>query len=128
MNAIYHKTLMDHYKNPRNNGGMSNASFTSRQTNVLCGDEISMHGKIVNGRMCALLFEGKGCIISQATASLLTQRAQGCTMLEISAFDDEYIKSLIGISLGAVRLKCATLSLHALKTGVKKYSAISNKN
>ncbi len=122
MHNLYQETLMDHYRNPRNRGVINNPDFCSGSYNPSCGDAVSMEGMITDGTITKVFFEGKGCVISQAGASLLTQKARGCSIAEINAFDTTFMQSLVGISLGPTRLKCALLPLHALQDGLKKYA------
>lgn len=121
MHNLYQETLMNHYRKPRNKGIIQNPDFCSGSYNPLCGDAVSMGGIITDDILTAIMFEGKGCVISQAGASLLTQKASGRSIGEINDFDANVMQSLIGISLGPTRLKCALLPLHALQEGLKKY-------
>lgn len=120
MNALYKDVLNDHYRNPRNKGTLENPDFASGDSNPSCGDAVAMQGFITDGKVTAVVFEGVGCVISQATASLLTQNVVGKTIEEILALSAEDIQTMIGISLGPLRLKCALLPLYALQQGLKK--------
>jgi nitrogen fixation protein NifU and related proteins len=118
---LYQEILMDHYKNPRNKGFIEHGCFVAEQRNSSCGDEIVCSGSIVDNALLDVRFDGKGCVISQATASLLSEKAKTCTIEEIAIFDKDYLCSLIGMPLGPVRMQCALLSLHALQNGINQY-------
>ena len=81
------------------------------------GDEVTVELKVVDGIVVDAAFDGHGCAISQATASMLMEEILGKTMEEIRAFDKEYILEMLGIEIGPVRLKCALLPLKVLKAG-----------
>ena len=115
---LYQETLMDHYRNPRNHGSLTNPDFASGRYNPSCGDAISIAGRLEKGLVTACSFEGKGCVISQATASLLTQKVTGMRVGDIQSLDVDAILDLIGIMLGPTRLKCALLPLEALQGGI----------
>jgi len=118
---LYQEILMDHYKNPRNRGQLIDNSFIIDQRNSSCGDEVICSGKIIDNTICAINFNGNGCVISQATASLLSERVKNSTIQDIFTLDKEYLISLLGMSLGPVRMQCALLSLTALQKGITHY-------
>lgn len=118
---LYQALLMDHYQHPRNYGTLNNPHFTSDEHNPSCGDTITVEGALHNNVLVAIKFVGKGCVISQSTASLLTERLQGTSVQDILHFDTQQLQTLIGLSLGPLRLKCALLPLHALKQGIRSY-------
>ena len=113
---LYQEQILDHYKHPRNKGPLSGASLHGRDSNPLCGDEVILHLKVDGSqRIADVRFEGQGCAISQASASMLTTMLKGVTVPDAEALDREAILKQLGIPLSAVRLKCALLSLHVLK-------------
>ncbi len=118
---MYQEELMDHYQHPRHRGILTNADFDSGQFNPSCGDAVSMQGNIENDIVVAIAFEGKGCVISQATASMLAEFALNKHLDDIMLFETDNLLTLIKIPLGPTRLKCALLALHALKEGIKQY-------
>ncbi|MEX0849682.1 MAG: iron-sulfur cluster assembly scaffold protein [Candidatus Dependentiae bacterium] len=118
---MYQEELMDHYQHPRHRGILTGADFDSGQYNPSCGDAVTMQGKITNDVITHIAFEGKGCVISQATASMLAEYALGKPIDELSQFSVDDMLQLIKIPLGPTRLKCALLSLHALKEGIKQF-------
>lgn len=120
---IYQERLMDHYRNPRNRGFKlpQAADFTTGQYNPSCGDSIALQGIINDQILTHLVFEGAGCVISQATASLLTEYAIGQRLDTLKTLDVDALLAMLAIPLGPTRLKCALLALHALQGGIETY-------
>jgi nitrogen fixation NifU-like protein len=116
---IYKELLTDHYRNPRNRGCLEGATFTSQVHNPSCGDSICIQGIIQDNHLRAVAFQGNGCVISQATASLLTEALKGKSLSEVIAFSVSDVIKLIGMPLGPVRMRCATLPLHAIQAGLR---------
>jgi len=113
---MYMEHVLDHYKNPRNHGKIENPTVSSKGDNPLCGDEIEIFLKInSDGKIEDIKFIGKGCAISQASASLLTQKLKGKNVGCIEEISRDEVVEMLGIELGPVRLKCALLALYALK-------------
>ncbi len=117
MEDLYRDNIIDHYQNPRNYGTLEHPDISYEDSNPVCGDEIRMDLKIQDGRVADARFEGHGCSISQASASMLTEEIIGKTLEEVRQIDKQYLLDLLGIPLGPVRLKCALLSLKVLKAG-----------
>lgn len=115
---MYQDRVLDHYRNPRNVGVADPADVDGRVDNPLCGDEIRFTATVRDGRLAEARFEGRGCAISQASASLLTERARGLTLAEAQALGQEEVVALLGVPVSPVRLKCAMLALDALKAGL----------
>jgi nitrogen fixation protein NifU and related proteins len=120
---LYQKKLMDHYHHPYHRGQLQNPDFSSEEYNPSCGDLISIQGRIENDIINQIHFDGKGCIISQACASLLTQECEGKNISNILALTAQDIEALVGVSLGILRLKCALLPLQALQEGILHYQS-----
>lgn len=118
---LYQEALTDHYRNPRNRGIIKNAHFASELHNPSCGDSISWQGLIEAGKAISIAFEGKGCVISQGAASMLSQAAKELTCEQIIALEAPFMLSLIGLELGPTRLRCALLPLEALQQGIITY-------
>ena len=113
---MYQEQILDHYKRPRNKGPLPDATHDARDTNPLCGDEVTLHLRIDGtGIVAAVRFEGHGCAISQASASILTTSLQGLPLVDAQALDRDAILAKLGIPVSAVRLKCALLPLHVLR-------------
>ena len=118
---LYQEELMDHYRFPHNKGQLEKPDFSSGHHNPSCGDSIEMQGCVDKGVLIAVCFQGKGCVISQAAASMLTQAVKNKPLAQILSFDAAYMCGLIGIELGPMRMQCALLSLQALQQGIHSY-------
>jgi nitrogen fixation NifU-like protein len=116
---IYQERLMDHYHHPRNHGRLATPDFSCDEHNPSCGDSVSIAGTLVDDRIKELVFEGKGCVISQAVASMITQACIGKTADEILNLKANFVLELAGITLGPTRLKCALLALQALQIAIR---------
>ena len=117
MEDLYRDNIIDHYQNPRNYGTLEHPDISYEDSNPVCGDEIRMDLKIQDGRVIDARFQGHGCSISQASASMLTEEIIGKSLEDVKQIDKQYLLDLLGIPLGPVRLKCALLSLKVLKAG-----------
>jgi nitrogen fixation NifU-like protein len=118
---IYKSQLLDHYRSPRHCGVLDNPHFISRVCNPSCGDSVVVYGQAESSRVTVLSFQGAGCVISQAAASLLMERATGMKFEDIKAMSAHGVLELIGMELGPTRLKCALLPLDALKQALEQY-------
>ena len=114
----YLEYLMDYYQNPRNYGTIDNPTISYEEGNPSCSDVIRMDLIMKNGKIEDIKFSGKGCVISQASASILTEMIKGKTVEEVKKIGKEQILEAIGISISPMRLKCALLSLKVLRAGV----------
>ncbi|NOX62318.1 MAG: SUF system NifU family Fe-S cluster assembly protein [Chloroflexi bacterium] len=117
MDDLYRANILDHYRHPRNKGHLENPDIHYHDVNPFCGDEITMELKLDGDRVVDVAFDGKGCAISQASASMLTEEILGKTLDEIRHMGKEDILEMLGIPIGPVRLKCALLPLKVLKAG-----------
>lgn len=115
---IYKDIILDYYRNPRNFGDLPEPDVRAKDSNPLCGDIIEMQLKFKDGRVEDIRFKGKGCAISQASASMLTEHVKGKTLDEIKALSKADVLELLGIDPGPTRIKCALLGLKVLKLGV----------
>ena len=116
---MYQENILDHYKNPRNFGKIENASVHHHEYNPLCGDEIEMFLVLdENRKVVDVKFNGHGCAISQASASMLTEQIKSKNIDELKKMTKENILEMLGIPISPVRLKCALLSLDTLKTSI----------
>lgn len=115
---IYRENVMDHYNDPRNKGKLENADVVHKENNPFCGDEIEMSLKFQDGKIANAMFNGQGCAISQATASMLTELVKNKTIDEIKQMNKDSIIKLVSIPLSPVRLKCALLSLDTVKNAI----------
>ncbi len=121
---IYREIILDYYRNPRNYGKLDDADVVVRDSNPLCGDEIEMHIKFEDGKVKDIKFNGKGCAISQASASMLTEIVMNKGIDEVKRIGKEDILANLGLTnLGPARIKCALLSLKTFKMGLYSYLA-----
>jgi nitrogen fixation NifU-like protein len=118
---IYKDIILDYYRNPRNFGDLPNPDVRAKDSNPLCGDIIEMQLKINDGKVEDVRFKGKGCAISQASASMLTEVVKGKTLDEIKGMGKTDVLNLLGIDPGPTRIKCALLGLKVVKLGVYGY-------
>lgn len=120
---IYKELILDYYRNPRNFGKLEQFDISSHDTNPLCGDEVDIQIKVGAGnRIEQIKFTGRGCAISQASASMLTELAKGKELEWVKQLSKEDVLKLLGNpELGPSRIKCALLGMKVLKTGVYGY-------
>jgi nitrogen fixation protein NifU and related proteins len=117
--AMYQEHILDHYKNPHNFGHLDKATHRLRGNNPLCGDDLTLEFVIKNEVIEAVKFEGVGCAISMASASLLTDRLKGMKVAEAMQLRKEDILEMLQIPIGPVRLKCALLSLETAQKAIQ---------
>jgi nitrogen fixation protein NifU and related proteins len=119
---LYREVILDHYKNPRNHGEIAGADAHAEGQNPLCGDEISVFVKFAadGDTIEDLSFVGRGCAISQAATSMLTELVKGRSATEVAALPKEELLEEVGIPLTPVRLKCAILGLGVLKVALNR--------
>jgi nitrogen fixation NifU-like protein len=118
MDALYREAILDHYRHPRHKGHLESPDISYHDHNPFCGDEITLELKIEDGLVVQAAFDGRGCAISQASASMMTEEIVGKSLEELRGWTKDDILELLGIEVGPVRLKCALLPLKALKAGV----------
>jgi nitrogen fixation NifU-like protein len=120
---IYKELILDYYRSPRNFGTLESHDISAHDTNPLCGDEIGMQIQVGDGnRIKEIKFSGKGCAISLASASMLTELAKGKQLDWVKQVSKEDVLKLLGNpNLGPSRIKCALLGMKVLKTGVYGY-------
>jgi len=114
---FYREYILDHYKNPRNYGRLDNPDITHEEDNPLCGDVVGMDFRVQEGVIEDIRFHGRGCAISQASASLLTERLKGMALDDAKKIDKNDVLGELGIQISPARIKCALLSLKVLKVG-----------
>ena len=136
LDDLYREIILDHYAHPRNRGHLADADITVEGANPLCGDELSIFVRLEDGVIQDVHFEGRGCSISQASASMMTEEMRGKTLAEAreqvesfkammhgqaSAFDQTDLAALQGVRKFPVRVKCATLAWVALEQGIDEF-------
>src|ERR1700674_513792 len=115
MDELYRDFILDHYRNPRNAGTLEHPDASFEDINPLCGDKIRMDVAVRDGVVTDVKFRGRGCAISQASASLLTEEIKGKTLADIEKIGKDEVLANVGINISAARLKCALLGLKVLK-------------
>ena len=118
MDDLYRELILDHYREPRNKGILDPADISYEEDNPLCGDRIHLYLRM-NGdnRVMDVAWDGEGCAISMASASMLSEEIKGKTLDELRQLGKSDVLDMMGIELGPVRLKCALLALKVLKAG-----------
>ncbi len=139
---LYQEVILDHNRNPRNFGELESASYQARGFNPLCGDELTLYIKLEDEVLADISFEGKGCAISTASASLLTDALKGKTKQEaealfakvhamLTAAEDQDLAAvgklavLAGVKEFPARVKCATLAWHTLQAALGQSTEIA---
>lgn len=138
LDDLYREVILDHYKKPRNKRHIDEADIDLEHNNPLCGDEIRVEAVVRDGVVSDLAFEGQGCSISQASASMLTEQARGKSLVEVEQLilqfrgmmagrespDEETLGDLValkGVAKYPVRIKCAVLAWDTLQEGIGEY-------
>jgi nitrogen fixation protein NifU and related proteins len=119
---LYREVILDHYKNPRGHGLIEDADAEAEGQNPLCGDEVSIYVAFGEDgdKIDEVKFSGRGCAISQAATSMLTEMVKGRSAAEVASLPRDELLDEIGIPLTPVRLKCALLGLSTLKLALHK--------
>lgn len=138
LDQLYRQVIMDHYKNPRNKGSLEDGNLTVDMNNPTCGDRIHLTMKVEDGKVTDAKFEGEGCSISMASASMMTQTIIGkdvetayklshvfSEMIQGKEYDEEDLdlgdmEALQGVSKFPARIKCATLAWKAMEKGLNE--------
>lgn len=137
LDQLYRRVIMDHYKNPRNKGSIEDGALTIDMNNPTCGDRIHLTLQVEDGVIQDAKFDGEGCSISMASASMMTQAIKGKNVdeaMQLSTtfsdmmlgkdYDDSIdlddIEALHGVSKFPARIKCATLAWKAMEKGVSE--------
>ncbi len=118
---MYTEMILDHYRNPKNFGNLTNSDIKFKDTNPSCGDEIEITAKVENNKIKEIKFNGKGCAISIASAELVTEYLKNKNIKDLQNFTKKEALELLGINLSPLRIKCALLSLKVFKYGLYNY-------
>ena len=120
MDDLYRENILDHYRNPRNAGHIEHPSATAEGVNPLCGDELAIELKVEDGVVTDVRYNGRGCAISQAAASMLSDQIKGRPVGELTGVGKDDVLEELGIPLTPIRLKCAMLSVGVLKVALNQ--------
>jgi nitrogen fixation NifU-like protein len=115
MDDLYRDYILEHYRRPHNFGVLEDANASHEGANPLCGDRITLQLRLSGGHIAGVGFTGRGCAISQASASLLTDEIKGKSIDEVAKMTSHDILDLLGIEISPARLKCALLSLETMQ-------------
>jgi nitrogen fixation NifU-like protein len=115
MDDLYREEILEHYKRPHNWGPMADPDLQFSDNNPLCGDELTVMLRVEDGTVRDVRFEGHGCAISQAAASMTSDEIKGMSVDDLLRLDRSFVLELLGIDISATRMKCALLSLKVLK-------------
>jgi len=119
LDQVYMEMLLEHYKHPHHHHPVEGAQYHHKEGNPSCGDVLEIWVKVdEEDRVVEAGFQGRGCIISQAAASILMDLVQGKPLEEVKKLDKRALLEELGIEIGPMRLKCALLPLKVLKAGV----------
>jgi nitrogen fixation NifU-like protein len=114
MDDLYRDEILEHYRNPHNFGTLAEPDVSYEGANPLCGDRMTLSLKFSDGSVSEVAFTGRGCAISQASASMLTDEIKGRPIREVDALTNQDVLDNLGIEISPARLKCALLSIDTL--------------
>jgi nitrogen fixation NifU-like protein len=120
---MYRQQILDHYRNPRNVGELEDPTFSHEGYNPSCGDELEFDVELEDDgeTVARVAFRGEGCAISQASASMLSQKLPGMTLDEVEALDRDDVLEMLGVEVTPMRIKCAVLAEKVVQDGAKIY-------
>ena len=138
LDELYKEVILDHYRSPRNRGRLEPSDFDLHRDNPLCGDEIHVYAQVEDGRITGISFEGKGCSISQASVSMMTEKIKGLSAEDAEGLANQFksmmqgenpqdpdrlgdLVALQGVQKYPVRIKCALLGWNTFLEGLKVY-------
>jgi len=118
---MYRQQILDHYKNPRNHGGLPDPTFSHEGYNPSCGDELEFDIELADDGETIehVAWEGDGCAISQASASMLSQELHGMTLDEVADLDRDDVLDMLGVEVTPMRIKCAVLAEKVVQDGAE---------
>ncbi len=142
---LYQEIILDHYKHPRNRSDLAPDEVLAEEDNPLCGDQLRMTAALDEGRISAIRYDGKGCAISQASASMMSEALQGKTVEEARQLIQSFVSAmrgeaelgpeipeellaLSGVKKFPLRIKCATLAWHGMEKVLKTLSGSQQDN
>jgi len=118
---MYRQQILEHYRNPRNYGELEDPTFSHVGENPMCGDEIELDVELAEDdeTIARVAFQGQGCAISQASASMLSERLPGMTLSELDELDRDDVIDMLGVEISPMRIKCAVLAEKVAQDGAK---------
>lgn len=138
LEELYREVILDHYRAPRNRGKLEPSDIDLHRDNPLCGDEVHLYARVEDGKVTEIAFEGRGCSISQASVSMMTEKLKGADVADAEKLAGDFkqmmqgsnpedldslgdLQSLQGVQKYPVRIKCALLGWNAFLEGLKAY-------
>jgi len=118
MSMDYREYILEHYRNPRNYGKLEYPDVHAEDSNPLCGDQLGMDLLVEDDLVKEVRFQGRGCAISQAAASMLSEMIEGKSVEEVRALGKDDVLEALGVPISPARTKCAFLSLRVLHRGL----------
>jgi nitrogen fixation protein NifU and related proteins len=118
MDDLYQQNILDHSRHPRNSGRLEQPTVSRDEVNPLCGDKLHFDLLIEGDTISDVRFTGRGCAISQAAASMLSEKIKGKPLADVKQIGKDDVLDMLGIPIGYTRLKCALLGLKAIKASV----------
>ena len=118
--GIYQGKVLDHARNPRNRGILEPADYSHEDAGSVCGDEVRIDVRVTGDRIAEVAFSGRGCAVSQASASVLTELLANMALDDVKALSEDDLLAAIGVPIGPARLECALLSLSVLRAGMSR--------
>jgi nitrogen fixation protein NifU and related proteins len=118
MDDLYRDYILEHYKRPHNFGELEPHDLQAHEHNPLCGDELGVQIKVEEGKIADLKFQGHGCAISQASASIASEELIGMDLDEVGELGADWMIDLLGIDVSPTRRKCALLNLKVVRGAV----------
>ena len=118
---MYRQQILDHYKNPRNYGEIEEPTYSHVGENPMCGDEITVDVVLEDGTIERIAFRGDGCAISQASASMLSEKLTGASVEELVEMDRDDVIDMLGVDISPMRVKCAVLAEKVAQDGADIY-------
>jgi nitrogen fixation NifU-like protein len=126
MDLFAQENILDHAQHPRNQGRLEQPSVSHEEHNPLCGDKVRFDLLLLNGTIADVRFTGRGCAISQAAASMLTEQIQGATVGNVLRITNDDVLQLLAIPIGYARRKCALLGVTTLRNALADYAVQSD--
>jgi nitrogen fixation protein NifU and related proteins len=117
MADLYREQILEHYQNPSNYGTLDDPDITFEDSNPLCGDKVRIDINVKDGKIDEIRFSGRGCAISIASASILTEMVEGQSLESVKELSAQDILDELAIPISPARVKCALLGLKVLKSG-----------
>jgi nitrogen fixation NifU-like protein len=126
MDIFAQENILDHAQHPRNQGRLEQPSVSHEEHNPLCGDKVRFDLLVTDGTIADVRFSGRGCAISQAAASMLTEQIHGASLGNALAISNDDVLELLAIPIGYARRKCALLGITSLRNALSEYAAQSD--